>query len=328
MHVVGVVVTDGAPVFELAVPCEVFGIARPELARPWYELRLCTAGPAPVAIATGFSAASPYRFGDLPDADTVIVPACTNVVRAEPPPALLAALREAHSKGRRIAAICSGAFVLAAAGLLDGRRATTHWMHAADLAGRYPEVKVDAAVLHAEDGGVFTSAGTAAGLDLCLELVRRDHGVAVANALARRIVVAPHRDGGQAQYVETPVPRSADGGLAGVLDYALARLDEPLTLSDLAASANLSPRTLARRFQAALGTSPIQWVAAQRLRRARELLEETDLPVEHIAYAAGFGSPASLRQRFSRETGVSPLVYRRTFRMPGKPRPTAYLREL
>lgn len=316
MHVVGVAVTDGAPIFELAVPCEVFGISRPELADPWYELRLCTVGPEPAAVAAGFSADSPYRIDDLADADTVIVPACTNVIRAAPPPALLAALRQAHAGGRRIAAICTGAFVLAAAGLLDGRRATTHWMHAAEFARRHPQVTLDPAVLYIEDGGVFTSAGTAAGLDLCLELVRRDHGTAVANALARRLVIPPHRDGGQAQYVDTPMPPPTDDGLNGVLDWALARLDQPLTVCDLAARAHISTRTLARRFQTALGTTPLQWLLAQRVRRAQQLLESTDQPVERIAHMAGFGSPANLRQHFTRATGVSPLAYRRTFHHP------------
>jgi len=206
--------------------------------------------------------------------------------------------------------------VLAAAGLLAGRRATTHWMHADELSRRHPDVRLDPFVLYAEDGGIFTSAGSAAGLDLCLELVRQDHGSAVANMLARRLVVPPHRSGGQAQFVETPVPQ-AGGGLAGLLDWALARLDQPLALSDLARAAHLSKRTLARRFHAAVGMTPLQWLLTQRIRRAQQLLEATDEPVERIAELAGFGSPANLRQHFSRATGVSPLSYRRTFRHRG-----------
>jgi AraC family transcriptional activator FtrA len=315
MHVVAVVVTPGAPIFELAVPCEVFGIDRPELADPWYELRLCSVEPGRTRVAAGFSVDTGHGLEALADAGTVIVPACTDV-HAAPHPALLAALRDAHARGARIAAICSGAFVLAAAGLLAGRRATTHWMHAAELSRRHPEIDLDPLVLYAQDGTVFTSAGTAAGLDLCLELVRQDHGSAVANMLARRIVVAPHRGGGQAQFVETPVPPAADS-LGGLLDWALVRLDRPLTLTDLARAAHLSKRTLARRFEAALGTTPMRWLLAQRIRRAQQLLEATDEPVERIAELAGFGSPANLRQHFSRAAGVSPLSYRRTFRRRG-----------
>jgi AraC family transcriptional regulator, transcriptional activator FtrA len=312
MHVVTVVVLPGAPIFELAVPCEVFGIDRPELADPWYELRLCTVEPGPTRVAAGFSVDTEHGLEALADADTVIIPACKDV-HASSPPALLDALREAHARGARIAAICSGAFVLAAAGLLAGRRATTHWMHAPELSRRFPDVDLDPFVLYAQDGSIFTSAGTAAGLDLCIELVRQDHGAAVANMLARRIVVPPHRGGGQAQFVETPVPQAADS-LAGVLDWALARLDQPLTLADLARAAHLSKRTLARRFEGAVGTTPMRWLLAQRVRRAQHLLEATDEPVERIAELAGFGSPANLRQHFSRATGVSPLSYRRTFR--------------
>jgi AraC family transcriptional regulator, transcriptional activator FtrA len=312
MHVVAVVVTPGAPIFELAVPCEVFGIDRPELADPWYELRLCTVEPGRTRVAAGFEVDPGHGLEVLAEADTIIVPACGDV-HATQPPALLEALRAAHARGARIAAICTGAFVLAAAGLLAGRRATAHWMHAEELSRRHPEIDLDPFVLYAQDGSIFTSAGTAAGLDLCLELVRQDHGSAVANMLARRIVVAPHRGGGQAQFVETPLPRAGDS-LAGLLDWALARLDQPLALSDLARAAHLSKRTLARRFESAVGMTPMRWLLAQRIRRAQQLLEATDEPVERIAALAGFGSPANLRQHFSRATGVSPLSYRRTFR--------------
>ncbi|HZD37711.1 MAG TPA: helix-turn-helix domain-containing protein [Actinomycetes bacterium] len=315
MHMVAVVVLPGAPIFELAVPCEVFGIDRRELADPWYELRLCTVEPGPTRVAAGFSVETAHGLEALAEAGTVIVPTCKDV-HASWPTELLEALREAHARGARIAAICSGAFVLAAAGLLAGRRATTHWMHAEELSRRFPDVDLNPLVLYAQDGGIFTSAGTAAGLDLCIELVRQDHGAAVANMLARRIVVPPHRDGGQAQFVETPVPQGADS-LAGVLDWALARLDQPLTLADLARAAHLSKRTLARRFEGAVGTTPMRWLLAQRVRRAQHLLEATDEPVERIAELAGFGSPANLRQHFSRATGVSPLSYRRTFRHRG-----------
>jgi AraC family transcriptional regulator, transcriptional activator FtrA len=315
MHVVAVAVLPEAPIFELAVPCEVFGIDRPDLVDPWYELRLCTVGPGRTRVAAGFEVDSPHGLEALAAADTVIVPAYKDV-HALPPPELLASLRVAHGRGARVAAICTGAFVLAAAGLLAGRRATTHWMHAESLSRRYPDIDLDPFVLYAQDGRIFTSAGTAAGLDLCLELVRQDHGSAVANMLARRLVIPPHRGGGQAQFVETPLPR-AGSSLAWLLDWALARLDQPLVLSDLARAASCSKRTLARRFQATVGMTPMQWLLAQRIRRAQQLLEATDEPVERVAQLAGFGSPANLRQHFHRATGVSPLAYRRTFRHRG-----------
>ncbi|HEY5985214.1 MAG TPA: helix-turn-helix domain-containing protein, partial [Streptosporangiaceae bacterium] len=211
-----------------------------------------------------------------------------------------------------------------AAGLLDGRRAATHWMHAAELARRFPQIRVDASVLYVEDDGIFTSAGTAAGLDLCLELVRRDHGSTVASALARRLVIPPHRDGGQAQYVQAPLP-GGDGanGLASLQEWALRRLDQPLTLQDLADAAHMSTRTLARRFSSALGTTPLQWLLRQRVQRAQELLESSDEPVDRIAALAGFGTAPNLRRHFSRLCQVSPTTYRRTFSQsrPISPRP-------
>lgn len=313
-HVVAVVVTPGVPIFELAVPAEVFGIPRPELGDPWYAFRIVGLEPGPVRVAGAFSVEAECGLDGLEDADTIIVPACANLHDDVPAP-LVEALRAAAGRGTRIAAICSGAFVLAAAGLLDRRQATTHWMHAEELRRRYPRVQVDASVLYIADGNVFTSAGTAAGLDLCLELVRRDRGATVANRLARRIVIPPHRSGGQAQYVEAPVP-AADEGFAGLLDWALARLPEPLSVADLAKQAGVSERTLARRFAANIGVSPIQWLIAQRVRLAQELLESTERPIEQIAELSGFGTAAGLRDHFIRATGVRPAAYRRTFGRP------------
>lgn len=312
MHVVAVAVTSGMPIFELSVPSEVFGIERPEVVHPWYELRLCGLQPGRIDVAGGFSVDATYGLDGLETAGTVIVPACANL-HADPPEALLYALRDAHARGARIAAICSGAFVLAAAGLLNGKRATTHWMHAEELATRYPAVQVDASVLYLQDGRLFTSAGTAAGLDLCLELVRQDHGSAITNRLARRLVTPPHRDGGQAQYVETPLPAATDR-FAGLLNWALSNLDKPLTLADLARAGHTSTRTLARNFDDAVGMSPFRWLLLQRVRLARELLETTDESVDRVAELAGFGRTSSLREHFVRSTGVSPQAYRRTFR--------------
>jgi transcriptional regulator GlxA family with amidase domain len=290
----------------------VFGMNRLDLPEPWYDVRLCGLDRGRVDVDRGFSVDVEYGLEGLETADTVIVPSAVNVHGVQPAQ-LGAAIRAAHGRGSRIASICSGAFVLADAGILDGRRATTHWIYAEELGRRYPAVRVDASVLYRQDGQVFTSAGTAAGLDLCLELVRQDHGWAVANQLARRLVIPPHRAGGQAQYVETPLPET-DDRFAELLDWALARLDRPLTLIDLAHAGHLSTRTLARRFHAALGTSPMRWLLAERIRRAQELLETTDEPIERVSELVGFGRPSSLRGHFLRATGVSPLAYRRTFR--------------
>jgi AraC family transcriptional activator FtrA len=315
MHLVSVVVTPNAPIFELSIVHEVFGIQRPDLVDPWYQVRYCAERPGRVDIAGGFSVEAPWSFEILPTADTVIVPACGDL-DAEPAAVLSEALQAAHARGARIAAICTGTFILAGAGLLRGRRATTHWRHAAKLASRYPSVDVDGSVLYLEDGGVFTSAGTAAGLDLCLELVRRDYGAAVANKLARRLVVPPHRAGGQAQYIESPLASSGNG-LDELLEWILRRVDQPIGLADLAAVAHMSPRTLARQFQKTLGVTPVAWVRRQRLARAQELLETTDEPIERIAELSGFGHTATFRHHFTSQLGISPVAYRRSFRGPG-----------
>ncbi len=311
-RVVAVAVVSGTAQFELAVACEVFGIDRPELTPDWYGFKLCAAEPGPVRTAGGLVLDTPYGVADLVTADTVIVPAAGGDPAQRPE--LVAALRAAYANGARLASICTGAFLLAEAGLLDGRRATTHWMHAAELAARYPAVDVDPNVLYVDDGRILTSAGTAAGIDLCLHLVRLDLGTDVANAVARRMVVPPHRDGGQAQYVDQPLPRRDDDAFGALLDWVLARLDQPLTLAQMAGQANVSVRTLVRRFEAATATTPLQWLLAQRVRRAQHLLESSDEPVERVASLAGFGTAANLRQHFTRTVGVAPLHYRRTFR--------------
>lgn len=313
-HVVAVAVTDAIPVFEFAVPCEVFGVDRGDLVDPWYELRLCAAEPGPLRTTMGLRVDTPYGLDDLLAADTVLVPACTRAVQLRPPEPLLDALRRAHAAGIRIASICSGAYLLAAAGLLDGRRATTHWMNAVDFAHRFPTVRVDPSVLYIDEGDLLTSAGTGSAIDLCLHLVRLDHGAAVANEVARRMVVPPHRDGGQAQFARPVARRQTRSDLAPVLEWARHRLDQPLTVADLARRAHMSPRTFARRFREGLGTSPLRWLIEQRVRMAQELLETTDEPIEHIAGRAGFGTAVSMRQHFHRVAGVSPQTYRHVFR--------------
>jgi transcriptional regulator GlxA family with amidase domain len=303
-------------VFELAVVCEVFGIDRREMGVPSYDLRVCAIDDPPLRThGAGFTIDTPYGMETLAWADTIIVPGWPAATLVPPPEEACAALRRAARRGARLASLCSGAYVLAAAGLLDGRRATTHWMYTADLAGKYPDVDVDSGVLYVGDGGVWTSAGTAAAIDLCLHFVRLDHGADVANVVARRMVVPAHRDGGQAQYVQAPMPdRCADDDLASTLDWAVEHLDRELSVEDLARRARLSPRTFARRFKMATGTTPLQWLVTQRVILAQRLLESTELPVEAVAQRCGFGSAATLRQHFGRVVGTSPVAYRQTFR--------------
>ena len=319
-HTVATVICHGVAPFEMAVPCEVFGIDRSELGVPWYRHMICAAEAPPIRSSQGFTIDTPYGLDDVVKADTVVVPAWGAAqLDDEPPPALLDALRAAHRRGARILSVCSGAFVLAAAGLLDGRRATTHWMHAEALAARYPDIDVDPDVLYVDEGDVMTSAGTAAGIDLCLHVVRLDFGAEIANAVARRMVVPPHREGGQAQFVEAPMTAGEPGSdrFAATLEYMLEHLDEPLPVETMADRAAMSPRTFARRFRATTGTTPGQWLVRQRVLLAQRLLETTDDPVELIALRCGFGTAAGLRLHFRRVLDTSPLVYRRTFRRIG-----------
>ncbi|MBO2450412.1 helix-turn-helix domain-containing protein [Actinomadura barringtoniae] len=310
---VAVTVTDGIPDFELSIACEVFGMDRRDLADPWYDFRLCAADPGSTRTQNGFVPDTPYGLDGLKGADTVIVPALCNGYPLEgegPDERLVQALRAAHAAGSRIVSLCTGAFALAEAGLLDGRRATTHWLYADTLAEWHPAVKVEADVLYVDDGDIMTSAGRSAGLDLCLHLVREDHGARVANQLARRMVAPPHRSGGQAQFVEAPIPQRQDD----LLEWASQHLDERLTIASMARHAGLSSRTLIRRFHETTGMTPMRWLHTQRLALVRELLECTDLSVEQIARRAGMGNAPNLRHHFVRATGVTPTDYRRTFK--------------
>ncbi|GAA4902604.1 helix-turn-helix domain-containing protein [Stackebrandtia albiflava] len=296
--------------FEMAVACEIFGNPPRDAVDDWYDLRIC--GPAPVRVGP-FTVEPDGGLDLLAQADTVIVPACADV-DAPLPPELVEAVRAAHDAGARVASLCTGAFVLGAAGLLDGRHATTHWAHTAELSARHPAAVVDQDVLYTDNGSVLTAAGKAAAVDLCLHLVQRDHGAAVANTVARRLVVPPHRSGGQAQFVATPVQTDRDHLLADLLDWARRRLDRPLTVTDMARHANMSPRNLTRHFHAVTGQTPLRWLLAERVRRARELLEGTDQSVVAVAVATGMGTATTLRRQFKRVVGVSPDTYRRTFR--------------
>ena len=310
---VAAVLFHGVSPFELAVACEVFGIDRSEdVGAPWYRFIVCAADQPPVTTKVpGFTMSSSHGLEGLRRADTIVVPAGGSAEENEP---LLDALRAAHARGARLLSVCTGAFVLAAAGLLDGRPATTHWMYSDQLARQYPAVRVDCDVLYVDDGDILTSAGTAAGIDLCLHIVRLDYGAEAANIVARRLVVPPHRDGGQAQFVRQPVPELCpDDPFTATLLWVQEHLEAPLSVEDLAARAAMSPRTFARRFRDTHGTTPHQWLLRQRVVLAQRLLETTDLSIDLLATRCGLGSATNLRQHFQRTLRTTPIAYRRTF---------------
>jgi AraC family transcriptional activator FtrA len=312
---VAAVVGSHVAAFELGVAHEVFGLDRSEYADPWYRFRVIGAFGSTIPVTNGdWHVTTPYTLDDLDEAETIIVPVWPERDGAAPPQ-LLDALRAVHDRGGRLVSVCTGAYLLAQTGLLDGRRATTHWMWADDLARCYPAVDVDPDVLFVDGGdGIYTSAGTAAGIDLCLHIVRLDHGAEVANKVARRMVVPPQRAGGQAQFVDAPLPDVyADDPISRTIDWAMAHLDEPLSVDIMASRALLSARSFARRFRAATGTTPMQWLLRQRVLHAQRLLETTDLAVERVAQRCGFGTATALRVHFRRVVGTTPLAYRRTF---------------
>ncbi|WP_206789758.1 GlxA family transcriptional regulator [Amycolatopsis sp. MtRt-6] len=311
MHRVVALVRPVQSTFELGIAAEVFGTARAGIPRH-YEFEVCAETPGPVPTTAGYAMAVPHGLEALETADTVLVPGWASV-EAPLPARVRRALLAAHARGARLVTICSGVFALARTGLLDGRSATTHWARAAQLRREFPEVSVEPDVLYVDHGDVATSAGAGAGFDLCLHLVRKDHGAAYAALLARHMVLPPHREGGQAQYAPPP---GADDDLDGLLEWAGARLGTPLPVGELAARLNVSPRTLARRFADRLGTSPGAWLLARRVAAARTLLEETDLPVEAVAARVGLVSAVNLRRRFRERVGTTPGAYRRAFRAP------------
>jgi transcriptional regulator GlxA family with amidase domain len=303
----------GVAPFELGVVCEVFGIDRREHGVPLVDFAVIAPEPGRVPTSMGFSLDVPDGLDRARTADVVVVPAFPRTDAV--PEAVVDVLRDAAAREAWVVSVCSGAFALGEAGLLDGRRCTTHWMYTDELARRFPAAKVDPDVLYVEDGNVVTSAGSAAGIDACLHLVRCELGVQAASAVARRMVVPPHRDGGQAQFVAAPVPACHDDGFAPILAWMLDHLEQDLKVEDLAARAHMSARTFARRFRSATGATPTAWLNRQRLQRARELLEATDLPVEVVAERSGFGSGAVLRSHFA-ALGTTPQAYRRTFAGP------------
>lgn len=310
---VSVLVLDNLAVFEFGVICEVFGIDRSNDGVPNFDFKVCGPEPGrPLSTSVGAQLMPDHGLDDLLGADLVAVPAIAGTADSYLPEAL-DALRSTAASGSTILTVCSGAFVAGAAGLLDGRRCTTHWMHADELARLYPTAIVDRNVLFVDDGDLITSAGTAAGIDACLHLVRREMGSAVTNIIARRMVVPPQRDGGQRQYIEQPIPARCSEGFAPQLDWILANLDKPHTVARLASRANMSARTFARRFVEETGTTPMQWVTDQRVLYSRRMLEETELDVDRIAERAGFGNATLLRHHFRRMVGVTPSDYRRRF---------------
>jgi transcriptional regulator GlxA family with amidase domain len=309
---VAVLAYEGVSTFGLGVTAEVFGCERRGEGLPRYDYAVTAAQPGLIRTDVGMPILVESGVDRLSAADLAIV-VCWDDTDARPPESVLAALRTVADRGGRVLSQCTGAFVLAAAGLLDGRRATTHWKYAAELARRYPRVDVDPGVLYVDEGQVITSAGTAAGIDACLHVIRLEHGAAVANEIARHMVVAPHRDGGQAQFVPMLVDNAAGGpDLAMLRDWALGHLREPLTVADLAAQVQMSPRTFARWFAARTGTTPHQWLTSQRLMMAQEFLEGTDRRIEQIAADCGL-APMMLRRHFTRRWGVTPQAYRRRF---------------
>jgi transcriptional regulator GlxA family with amidase domain len=313
---VAVVVLNGFRPFEFGTVCEVFGIDRSDDGLPSYDFAVVAGEPPPLR-SHDFTLHPSRGLDRLEEADLIALPAMADE-RLGPdmyfPEDLLAALRRAVARGARVLSVCTGAFILGEAGLLDGRRCTTHWRSAEELARRYPAAKVDPSVLYVDDEPVITSAGTAAGIDACLYLVRKEQGARVANGIARRMVVPPHRDGGQAQYVDQPVAPSCDGTLRDLLEWLRAHLDQPLSVRQLAARANMSERTFARRFVADTGTTPQRWLIGQRILLAQQLLEETDETVDMIADRAGFGTATALRHHFRSWRGTTPNAYRRLFR--------------
>lgn len=319
VHRVALAVTNGAPIFELAIPCEVFGRARSGLPDPWYDFRVCRPPGPPVHTGAGFVPDTVDGYELLASADTVVVTALADPC-AEPPAELVDAVRTAHRRGARLVALCTGAFVLAEAGVLDGRRASTHWRYADELSRRYPAVRLDPSALFTDDGGVLTSGGTTAGIDLCLHIVACDHGPEVARTLARRLVVPAHRGGGQSPYTE-PAPDQDTAELAPLLDWMRSRLDQPLTLHDLTRQADLPRTTLIRHFHGKTGTTPMKWLTTQRVERAKQLLATSSLGLDQIAEATGLGSPANLRHHFTGLVGVSPAAYRQSFTAAPGPRP-------
>ena len=305
-----VVALPGMPPFEFGVVCEVFGIDRTAMGGPAFDFHVVTADPGNVSMSHGLELVVRTGLEEAADADLIAIPA---YYWTGFDPRILQLIRDAAARGAWVLSVCSGAFYLAEAGVLDGKRAATHWMHAERLAARYPKINVDPDVLFVEEGNIVTGAGTAAGIDAALHIVRKELGAGAANVIARRMVVPPQRDGGQSQYIAQPVPELRSDSFAEVIDWMLTNLGEELSIEQLSRRAIMSTRTFARRFRAETGTTPAAWLNRQRMIRAQHLLEESDLSLEQIAQQSGFGSSAVMRHHFVKVLKVNPLTYRRTF---------------
>ena len=311
-HLVVALAYDRLCTFEFGCTVELFALERPELDVQWYEFAVCAIEPGPIRAMGGITVQASFDLSLLERADTIVIPGWRDAAEA-PPPALLDQLRAAHARGARLCSICSGVFVLAAAGLLDGRRATTHWRYADQLARRYPAIEVLPDDLYVDSGQLVTSAGSAAGLDMLLHLVRRDFGAHVGNMVAQRLVVAPHREGGQAQFLPRPMAHDEKGRLTRLMDFIRSHPADPHTIASMAGRAAMSARTLQRQFQAATGMGPIEWLVRERIAIVKDLLETAGLPLSQVAERAGFGSEESLRHHFRRYAATTPGAYRRRF---------------
>lgn len=311
-HLVVALAYDRLCTFEFGCTVELFALERPELGVDWYDFAVCAVEEGPIRAAGGITVQAPFQPELLALADTIIIPGWRDADEL-PPPQLLEWLRAAHVRGARLCSICSGVFVLAAAGLLDGQRATTHWRYAERLAQRYPRIEVQPDHLYVDNGKVITAAGSAAGLDMLLHLVRRDHGAKVGNLVAQRLVVAPHREGGQAQFLPRPMAQGEQGRLSKLMDWLRSHPSQSHTVASMAERAAMSPRTLQRQFQQATGLGPVEWLIRERVAIVKEMLEEPDVPLTQIAERAGFGSEESLRHHFRRLAATTPGAYRKRF---------------
>jgi AraC family transcriptional regulator, transcriptional activator FtrA len=303
---------NGLCTFEFGIAVEIFGLPRPEIGRNWYRFQVVSPDSGPLRATGGVTISGGQGLDKLSRAGTIVIPGWKGVDET-PPTQLVSALRRAHARGARLVSICSGVFVLAATGLLDGRRATTHWRYIDALRTRYPKIRVEPDVLYVDEGRILTSAGSAAGIDLCLHIVRRDFGAEIANQVARRLVVPPHREGGQAQFIQEPMRKTPDGGLAPILRWMESNLDGQFSVENLAERAAMSPRTFARQFRRQTGTTPHQWLTHLRLLAAQRRLEQTDESMDRVAEAVGWQTAATLRQHFVKHLGTSPTSYRRRF---------------
>jgi AraC family transcriptional activator FtrA len=316
-HLVVALAYDRLCTFEFGCTVELFALERPELDVDWYRFAVCAVEPGPIRAAGGITVQAPYAPELLAQADTIVIPGWRDADEA-PPPALLALLRAAHARGARLCSICSGVFVLAAAGVLDGQRATTHWRYAEKLAQRYPRIRVEPDHLYVDNGQVITAAGSAAGLDMLLHVVRRDYGARIGNLVAQRLVVAPHREGGQAQFLPRPLAPEGHGRLSKLMDWLRSHAELPHTVASMAERAAMSPRTLQRQFRDATGLGPVDWLTRERIALVKDLLETSDASPARIAERTGFSSEESLRHHFRRLAATTPGAYRKRFSAAGK----------